>query len=275
MSEKIHNYCLNSTLDTIAKNTLVSLGGNQDMNSIEPWIYGKKLYGITLEEILSGEFGLIQHSGYVFIPESNSSYGLSPESNLLSENQFSIETDISEFTPYQSVIVQSSVEHYFGNNSILLTCNSGKSFGSFDSTFKPCQINTSYVASAFIKGIAGLTGQIEILSTNEALTSITNVPISFTLTGEWQRVSTTLTTNSQATKIRMTLLINGENNNLYCDGLILELGTTPTVFSEEIPSNSPVELNNSGNIIPYTSGDIIGYTFGNNIVNNKRQIKLI
>lgn len=63
----IHNYVKNNTASVIPRGQLVCLDDNVKELSVKPWVNGKKTYGITLDELAVGGFGVVQYAGAIFI----------------------------------------------------------------------------------------------------------------------------------------------------------------------------------------------------------------
>ncbi len=63
----IHNYCKNVSGVTIPRFTLVTLDSDNDTNGVKAWAPGDKLYGQSLDSILSDDFGTIQYNGVLFL----------------------------------------------------------------------------------------------------------------------------------------------------------------------------------------------------------------
>ncbi|HEY8889450.1 MAG TPA: hypothetical protein VIM70_04295 [Clostridium sp.] len=63
----INNYCKNTSLANITKGQLITLDSASDMTGIKAWTVGSKLYGVALDSILIGDFGIAQCNGSIQI----------------------------------------------------------------------------------------------------------------------------------------------------------------------------------------------------------------
>ena len=63
----IHNYCKNVSADNMVKRHNVALDESTDMNGIKSWALGDKFYGVLLEPISTGNFGMVQNKGIILM----------------------------------------------------------------------------------------------------------------------------------------------------------------------------------------------------------------
>ena len=63
----IHSFMKNNTGSTITRGALVSLSNNFIENTIKDIVSGDILYGQALENIVTGEYGVVQYSGILFM----------------------------------------------------------------------------------------------------------------------------------------------------------------------------------------------------------------
>jgi hypothetical protein len=77
----IHQYCKNVSGTTIAKGSPVKLDSVIDMNGVSAWGSGSKFYGVALDEILAGEFGIVQYKGSVLL-SANASTAIAFEDEI-------------------------------------------------------------------------------------------------------------------------------------------------------------------------------------------------
>ena len=61
----LHQFCKNEDLIEIQKGDPVTLSEQTDMNGVEKWRQGELLYGIALDKIPVGGFGVVQYNGIV------------------------------------------------------------------------------------------------------------------------------------------------------------------------------------------------------------------
>lgn len=63
----IHNYCKNEGGTTIAKGSLVQTNPATVFGGVAGWSTGAVLYGVSLDTIAVGDYGIVQYAGYITI----------------------------------------------------------------------------------------------------------------------------------------------------------------------------------------------------------------
>ncbi|MBU2701190.1 hypothetical protein Ga0466249_002304 [Sporomusaceae bacterium BoRhaA] len=68
----IHAYCKNTSMSAITRGTLLTLDSASDMAGVKAWSFGNNLYGVALDNMAIGDFGIVQDGGFVPISADGS-----------------------------------------------------------------------------------------------------------------------------------------------------------------------------------------------------------
>lgn len=131
-----------------------------------------------------------------------------------------------------ATLTQSGAESFFGTKSLKIDTPgvSNQEGVRFDSvaggTFVLVDGLATYSFSAYVKGVAGATWRLALQEFDASNANLgTIVGATETLTGAWQRIQMTMTTQATTAKLRAFLRTNlagGLATTLYADGVLLE-----------------------------------------------------
>lgn len=137
--------------------------------------------------------------------------------NLLTANQASVETDTAGFTAVGATISRDTTEHWHGASALkVVTANAAANEGVFTNQ-TTVSASTVYTASAWVKAPLGVTLEFNLSDFIDSGTLVT-----FTGTGAWQRVNTTLTTDAHTSVYILIRTVSRQAVTFYLDGLQLE-----------------------------------------------------
>lgn len=152
--------------------------------------------------------------------------------NILTENQSSVETDLTGFSKQTAgdTITRDSTESLFGEHSVkLVTGNVGANEG-FITTPVVVSESKTYTASIYIKGSGTMIFGIREGTSDGSIVDITNSEV-ITLTTAWQRVSVTSAFGATGKQARLNMLIDVQQEaTFYVDGLMIEESDTLNNF---------------------------------------------
>ena len=121
------------------------------------------------------------------------------------------ETGVVSWTNFGSTQLWSTTVAFLGTGSLQITGSGGIPVGIY--YFTPT-IGQVYTASAYIKGVAGQTAQMQAYNTGAGGTAVT-------LTGGWDRISYTWTAN--AATVNIQIVGNTTNATINIDAVLLEI----------------------------------------------------
>jgi len=184
-----------------------------------------------------------------------------PRKNLLLPNQANCCEDgsITGFTTANtSTVTADSSEHYIGSYSVkTVTGNVGVAEGLVLSPYQySLNPTTTYTLSAYVKGTAGETVNLQMIERKDDSTDIGTSTTIITFTGEWVRWSVTRTFGNDGRAAKFQLRTGGTLGiTFYVDGLQLEEGSTATAW--EAPPNIGIVGSAIGNTTndPTWTGD--------------------
>lgn len=148
--------------------------------------------------------------------------------NLLTENQSSVETDITGFVADGDVgasisISRDTIEKVFGNASLKVVTDGSKVHQGMRVGGVKGINGKTYIGSAYVKAPSGASMQLLLRIEN----TTTYTTINFIGTGDWQRVSTVLTLDTDTTDLNLRIRTTSipQAITFYVDGLMIEEGT--------------------------------------------------
>lgn len=184
--------------------------------------------------------------------------------NILSENQASVETDTSGFSVLQqsTTLSKDTTKKVFGSASLKIQTTGTTQQEGVRTVGVNCKPNTKYAGSVYLKGSGTVQVRLVNRYPNDVFISNIAVKENITLTSNWQRIFVAGTSSSDAAKI--SLIIDTGNSTqaviVYADGFMIEegenlnnwiAGTKSTVSASRLKSvgknlfdkNSKLEIN--------------------------------
>lgn len=158
--------------------------------------------------------------------------------NLLTDNQASIETDTTGFAVVGTTISRDTTEKYFGGASLKVITDGLSTNESVRANNVKGINGKTYTASVYVKAPSGTNMHI-LLRRGVSANFSTQ---SFTGTGNWQRISTTLTLDADTSDLGLWVRSSDAVAiTFHIDGLMIEEGTevksfitsTKSTFSDE------------------------------------------
>lgn len=168
--------------------------------------------------------------------------------NLLYENQASVETDTTGFSATAgATISKDTTEKLFGSSSLKTVVTSGSAFRGFTTDEIDVNPSKTYTASIYLKGTGTVNFVFRELDTN-GNTVLSNNSGTIILTNSWQRFSLTKLFGATSVKAKLLVYTNTDQAiTFYTDGLMIEetdtlkgwiSGTKSTVSGELVSKSS-------------------------------------
>lgn len=182
--------------------------------------------------------------------------------NLLTANQASVETDTTGFSTASSFQINSgatitrvTTEKWHGNASLRVQTPGTTTAEGVETTGRSASASTSHTATTKVKAPVGAS---LLLKLRDHTNSISAPNVAFIGTGDWQEVSTTLTTGATAvTDLRMAVSVNGTAAvTFYIDGLQLEAKSYATSWHLPGTTKAEEQLNMPSASVNATRGTI-------------------
>ncbi|HAY21400.1 MAG TPA: hypothetical protein DCY27_04380, partial [Desulfobacterales bacterium] len=146
--------------------------------------------------------------------------------NLLSDNQASVETDLTGLAAWDAgtTLSRDTVEHWHGSASLKVVTNGSVAFQGFRTSSIDVTASLTYTASAWLKGAGNLRLAIE--ERNSSDNAIGNTIANFALPddGQWHRYTVTKAFGATGVKARLIVITNNLAQALtfYADGMQIE-----------------------------------------------------
>ena len=200
---------------------------------LEAYFEGIKVLSVTDTTFTSGGVGLRNNSPTAFRVFDFTVYYASPgvmveegTTNLLSDNQASVETDLTGLAAWDAgtTLSRDTVEHWHGSASLKVVTNGSVAFQGFRTSSIDVTASLTYTASAWLKGAGNLRLAIE--ERNSSDNAIGNTIANFALPddGQWHRYTVTKAFGATGVKARLIVITNNLAQALtfYADGMQIE-----------------------------------------------------